>query len=80
MPEECEIDLVLLHLTKRWVGGGGGGGVGMMTLCAEGLVTQRSVFFLLSNIWSGIITAFPVILGIPFSFRNAKGANAILLL
>lgn len=51
----------------------------MMTLCAEGLVTQRSVFFLLSNIWSGIITAFPVILGIPFSFRNAKGANAILL-
>lgn len=78
MPEECEIDLVLFHLAKRWVGGGWG--MGMMTLCAEGLVTQRSVFFLLRNIWSGIITAFPVILGIPFSFRNAKGANAILLL
>lgn len=25
MPEECKIDLVLFHLTKRWVGGGGGG-------------------------------------------------------
>lgn len=66
---QINVKLTLFVLLNNVVGRRG---VGMMAFCTEGLVTQGSGFFSLSNIWSGIITAFSMFLDILLPFRNAQ--------